>query len=214
MKVIDLSQKITDNNPVFPGDPQVMFKSHHTHESIGYKVSVVEMGTHTGTHIDVPVHKIAGTDSVDKIPLNRTMGKAYVADFTGMEPKQEIEAEDIARLEAKMQDCSIIIIKTGWASHYGEEDFFSGFNGLTEAAAEWIVSKGIRLVGLESPSVHPVKHAEVHEILLKNGVLVVETLCNLDELSEKTIYFFAAPLKLEGLDGSPVRAFAIEDGIE
>ena len=214
MKIIDLSQTITDNNPVFPGDPEVKFKSHHTHESIGYKVTAVEMGTHTATHIDVPVHKLPDTDTVDKIPLSKTMGKAYVADFTGLKQKQEITADDLAKLDDAMGDCKKIIIRTGWASRYGKEDFFSGFNGLTEDAAEWIASRGIDLVGLESPSVHPEKHAEVHEILLKNGVLVVETLCNLDMLSKPTIHFFAAPLKFEGLDGSPVRAFAVEDGLE
>ncbi len=214
MKIIDLSHKITDNNPVFPGDPQVKFKSHHTHESIGYKVTAIEMGTHTATHIDVPVHKLPDTDTVDKISLSRTMGKAYIADFTGLKSKQEITADNLAKLEDAIGDCKKIIIKTGWASHYGKEDFFSDFNGLTEDAAEWIVSKGIELVGLESPSVHPEKHSEVHEILLKSGVLVVETLCNLEDISKPIVHFFAAPLKLEGLDGSPVRAFAIEDGLD
>lgn len=213
LKVIDLSQKVTNNNPVFPGDPRVVFKSHHTHEGVGYKVSAVEMGTHTGTHIDVPLHKIPNTQAVDSIPLNKTMGKAYIADFTNLEPKQEITSNDLAEHEEAMGDCEIIIIKTGWSTHYGVEDFFSGFNGLTEDAAQWLVQKSMYMVALESPSVHPIKHAEVHEILLKNGVLVVETICNLDAVSKDIVQFFAAPLKLEGLDGSPVRAFAIENGL-
>lgn len=210
-KIIDLSQPVSDGGPVFPGDPEVKFYTHHTHESVGYRVTRFEMGTHTGTHLDVPLHKLPGGASVSEIPLSQFMGRAYVADMTMLEPGEEVAVAHLSAHEAEMAGCTTLILKTGWASRYGQGDFFSGFNGISEAAAKWIVAKGFSLIALESPSVHPVKHQEIHTILLESGVIVVETICNVDAIQKPTVWFCAAPLKLIGLDGSPVRAFVIED---
>lgn len=210
-RIIDLSQPVVDGNPVFPGDPEVKFHTHHTHESVGYRVTRFEMGTHTGTHIDVPLHKLPDGASVDEIPLSRFMGRAYVVNLTMLEPGTEITAAHLMAHEPEMEGCSVLILKTGWCSHYDREDFFSGFNGISEEAADWIVTNGFGMIALESPSVHPVKHQKIHTIFLKNDVIVVETINHVDTIKEPTVWFCAAPLKLTGLDGSPVRAFAIED---
>jgi kynurenine formamidase len=211
MRIIDLSHTITDANPVFPGDPEVSFRSHHTHDSIGYCVTSVTMGTHTGTHIDVPLHRLAGGAAVDGIPLEKTMGLACVADLTWLGPGEEITPEHLSPFEAALAEANIMLIRTGWSSHFGRDDFFSGFNGLSQEAAEWLVSHKLDMVALESPSVHPEKHLEIHSIFLSNGVLVAESLNNLGAITKPVVRFFAVPLKLEGLDGSPVRAFAIEE---
>ena len=210
-RIIDLSQLVADGNPVFPGDPEVKFHTHHTHESVGYRVTRFEMGTHTGTHLDVPLHKLPGGASVEEIPLSRFMGRAYVVDLTMLAPGAEIKAAHLIACETEMEGCSALILKTGWCSHYGMDDFFSDFNGISEEAASWIVANGFGMIALESPSVHPVKHQEIHTIFLKNDVIVVETISNVDAITKPTVWFCAAPLKLTGLDGSPVRAFAIED---
>ncbi len=210
-KIIDLSHEIIHQNPVFPGDPEVRIYPHHTHESIGYCVTRFEMGTHTGTHIDVPLHKLPGGMAVDVVPLEKTMGKACVADLTKLNPHEEIKIEHLAPYEKALQVCSILIIQTNWCTHFGADDFFSGFNGISEEAAHWLVQKKLMMIALESPSVHPVKHERIHEIFLQSGVLVVETLNNVAAIQKSTVDFYAVPLKLKGLDGSPVRAFAIEE---
>lgn len=210
-KVIDLSHTIVDATPVFPGDPEVSFRSHHTHESIGYCVTSVTMGTHTGTHIDVPLHRIPGGRAVDEIPLEKMMGMACVADLTMLKSGEQIVPAHLEPYASYLNDAKILILKTGWCSHFGQHDFFSGFNGISPEAADWIVARKLNMIALESPSVHPEKHMEIHEIFLKNDVLVAESLNNVSAIQKPVVQFFAAPLKLKGLDGSPVRAFAIEE---
>jgi len=210
-RIIDLSHTIIDANPVFPGDPEVSFHPHHTHESIGYCVTSVTMGTHTGTHIDVPLHKLPGGAAVDEVSLEKTMGAACVADLTGLKPGEEIMPAHLAPYASYLKDAKILILKTGWCHHFGQDDFFSGFNGISREATEWLVVQNLNMVALESPSVHPEKHMEIHEVFLRNSVLVTESLNNVSAIQKPVVQFFAVPLKLNGLDGSPVRAFAIEE---
>lgn len=210
-KIIDLSHGIFDKMPVFPGDPEVEFQNHCNHENSGYFVTKFSMGTHSGTHLDVPLHKIKNGTSVDRISLDKFIGKAAVLDFTFLEYGTHIGLEQIKRFQSEISRCDIVLFKTGWSKHFGQKDFFDGYSGIELEAAIWLCGQGIKMIGLESPSVHPVKGVEVHQCLLEKGIIIVETLCNLGQITQKFVEFFAVPLNLSGLDGSPVRAFAIEE---
>jgi len=210
-RIIDLSHDIVHQMPVFPADPAVGILSHHTHKNTGYCVTQVIMGTHTGTHVDVPLHKLAGGESVDEIPLEKFMGRALVIDLGFLEEGEEIALEHIKKYAEDINKCNIVILKTNWSGHFGREDFFSGFNGISEEAAEWLSNQNITMIVLESPSVHPTEHVKIHEYFLKKGIIILEALNNLDIIKGRFVDFYAVPLKLKGLDGSPVRAFAVEE---
>lgn len=210
MKIIDLSHDITHQMPVFPADPAVGVLRHHNYQN-GYFVSQVIFGTHTGTHIDVPVHKIKGGKAVDEVPIDRFVSKAYVMDLSGLKPLEEITESRLEPFAEKVKGAHAVIIRTGWGKHFGKDDFFTSFPGLSEEAVEWLRKNGISLVGLESPSVNAVKHELIHTLLLKNDIYIVESLANADSLTKEYVEFYAVPLKFKGLDGSPVRAFAIEE---
>jgi kynurenine formamidase len=208
--VIDLSHPVVDGMPVFPGDPLVSVSRHHEYQN-GYLVNRIMMGTHAGTHIDAPVHNIRGAATVDEIPIAQFIGKAFVADMVQTAACADISGFHLARYTGKVSGISAVIIKSGWGSHYGKDDFFTSFPGLDESAVDWFCANGIRLVGLETPSVHPVRHREIHEHLLSRGIVVVESLAHVDRISHDYVTFYAVPLNLAGLDGSPVRAFAVEE---
>ncbi len=209
-KAIDLSHPITHQMPVFPADPAVGVLTHHHYQN-GYFVSQVILGTHTGTHIDVPIHKIKGGKSVDQVGVDRFMGRAYVMDFTFLKPLEEITAEQLDRFADKLDGVDTVIIKTGWSKHFGKEDFFTSFPGISEEAVDWLTAHSIRLIGLESPSVNALRHEEIHTLLLQRDIYIVESLTNVDQITKEYVELYAVPLKLKGLDGSPVRAFAIEE---
>jgi arylformamidase len=209
-KIVDLSHDITHQMSVFPADPAVGVLRHHDYQN-GYFVSQVIFGTHTGTHIDVPIHKIKGGKSVDEVPIDRFVLKAYVMDLTCLEPLEEIKLSHLEPFAEKVKGTKAVIIKTGWGKHFGKDDFFTSFPGISEEAVGWFMEKEIKLVGLESPSVNAVKHEKIHTLLLKNDIYIVESLDNVDNISKEYVVFYAVPLKLKGLDGSPVRAFAIEE---
>ncbi len=208
-RYIDLTHSITNQMAVFPADPAVGVLTHHNYQN-GYFVSQVIFGTHTGTHIDVPVHKIKGGKTVDEVPVERFAQRAYVMDLTFLKPLEEITQSHLERHEEKTKGVSAVILKTGWGSHFGKEDFFTSFPGISEEAVDWFKEHGINLVGLESPSVNAIKHAEIHTLLLQNDIYVVESLANVEQITEEYVELFAVPLKFKGLDGSPVRAFAVE----
>jgi len=208
-RYIDLSHDITHQMGVFPADPAVGILTHHNYQN-GYFVSQIIMGTHTGTHIDVPVHKIPGKNTVDKVAIDRFVGRAYVMKLD-LEPLAPISAEVLEPFKAKVADVEAIIFQTGWSSHFGKEDFFTSFPGIDESGVNWLVENGIRLIGLETPSVNAIYHAEIHTLLLDKEIVIVESLNNVDAIEQEYVMFCAVPLKLKGLDGSPVRAYAIED---
>lgn len=209
-KIIDLSHDITHQMPVFPADPAVGVLRHHNYQN-GYFVSQVIFGTHTGTHIDVPIHKIKGGKSVDQVPIDRFAQKAYVMDLTALKPLEEMTRSQLDKFKDKVKGVQAVIIKTGWGKHFGKDDFFTSFPGISEEAVDWFNENGIKLIGLESPSVNAVKHAEIHTLLLQNEIYIVESLDNVASITKEYVQFFAVPLKFKGLDGSPVRAFAIEE---
>ncbi len=210
MRIIDLSHEITHQMAVFPADPAVGVLRHHNYQN-GYFVSQVIFGTHTGTHIDVPIHKIKGGKPVDEVPIERFVQKAYVIDLTGLKPLEEITERHIKPFAAKIKEVSAVIIKTGWGAHFGADDFFTSFPGIGEEAAKWFVGNGIKLIGLESPSVNAQKHERIHTLLLENDVYIVESLSGVSEIKKEYVVLYAVPLKFKGLDGSPVRAFAVEE---
>ena len=117
----------------------------------------------------------------------------------------------IEPFKEQVKDVDAVILKTGWSSHFGKEDFFSSFPGISESGVDWLIENGIRMVGLESPSVNAIRHQEIHTLLLEKGVVIVESLTNVDQIRKSYVRLFAVPLKLQGLDGSPVRAFAMEE---
>jgi kynurenine formamidase len=196
--------------PVFPQDPAVGILRHHNYLN-GYLVHQVIFGTHTGTHIDVPAHRIKGQKTVDQVEIEKFTQRAFVMDFTFLKPLEEITSSMLERYTGKVKEVKAVIIKTGWGTHFGKEDFFTSFPGLAEDAVDWFYQNGIELIGLESPSVNAVKHLELHRLLLEKEIYIVESLANADSISKEYVELYAVPLKLKGLDGSPVRAFAVEE---
>lgn len=196
--------------PVFSGDPEVSFEQVHSIREIGYNVTRLCIGTHSGTHVDVPKHCILGEKGVDTLSLDALVGWAEVLDLTDKGPGDDIAAADLDRFADRVGEGARVLLKTGWSSRFGEEGFFSDFPGVTEGAALWLNSRKVSLLGLEQPSVHPKRHLEVHKALLSSGVALIETMANLSEITQDRVYLVALPLKLAGLDGSPVRAIAIE----
>ncbi len=209
MRIVDLTHDITHQMAVFPADPAVGILKHHNYQN-GYYVSQVIFGTHTGTHIDVPVHKIKGGKTVDEVSIDRFAQKAYVMNMTSLKPLEEITRDRLEPFADKVKDVQAVIIKTGWGEHFGQDDFFTSFPGISEEAVAWFRDNGISLIALETPSVNAIKHEQIHTLLLESDIYIVESLANVDQITKEYVELYAVPLKLKGLDGSPVRAFAIE----
>lgn len=209
-RVIDLSYPIINGMPVYPGDPGVQFRLVHTIKEAGYNVTELTMGAHTGTHIDAPSHSMYSDHTVDGLSLDVLTGWTEVLDLGEVPPNSEITAAHLDVHSDRVGEGARVLLRTNWGKHWGEPDFFSDYPGLTEGAAMWLTARKVKLLGIEQPSVHKKYHKEVHEALLSTGMVLIESAANLDQLHCGRVYLAALPLKLVGIEGSPVRMIALE----
>ena len=203
MEPIDLTRLITPGMAVYPGDPPVRFAPHSRIEEGGFRVTRLEFGTHTGTHIDAPAHVEPAGVGVDGVPLAALVGTARVIDLRPGSGRTGHGGgpgwADSARRPGTVAD------RLGPA--LGGPGYYEQFPALSAEAAELLVDAGTRLLGLESPSVHPAIERAIHQRLLNSGIMIVEGLVGLQRLPE-AVWLVVAPLPLQGLDGSPCRVLA------
>ena len=200
-------------------------------------ISFMHLCCHCGTHIDTPLHMIEGGKGITDLPIDNFFGEAAVVDLTDKSEAYPITAEDMEERGKHVKEGDIVLLKTGWTEKNAggntenmeglpkDADYCMGPYP-TRTMAEWMVKKKVKAVGYDGPNdctfhmntefyyTHkgsPTKEPmHVHRILLSNGILQIEYLCNLTAIKKDRVMFFAVPLKLK-TEGSPVRAFAIEE---
>lgn len=191
----DATRPIFHGMPVFTGDPGVAFEQVCAISRDGVNVHRIIMGTHTGTHIDAPLHFIKHGSAVDGIDPAILVGKAHLWDLAGA---PEIRRDHLLGRETGQR----VVIKTG----YRQEQGFSRYPPLSPEAASYLADKGVLLLGLDTPSPDSPGSSETHQILLKAGVVLVENM-RLDHVPAGIYEIYCLPLPLAGLDGSPARVF-------
>ena len=207
MQVIDLTMTVSPSTRVFPGSPQPSFIPWSTFAAHGYDSEVMHMSTHTGTHMDAPSHFAPGRASVDQIQPARLVSSAILIRVRkGADEAinlDDIRGEDISEGDA-------VVFATGWEKHEGN-DYMTRNPGLARDAAQYLVERKVSAVAIDGPSIDPGFDAKftAHNVLLPAGVIIIENLCNLEMIAEKRFTLVAAPLKLAGASGSPVRALAL-----
>jgi arylformamidase len=190
-------------------------------EKDGWNATTVHLYSHCGTHMDAPIHFGIVGPTIDQIPLDRCMGPAWVVDpncGVGQAPLYDralIRVADLGPMADKVQEGDGLLLRTGWSRRAHEPAYRDRLPRVSLELAQWCVAKGVRMLGVEPPSVADVNDREeltaVHKVLLEAGVIIVEGLANLDQIRCEKVTFMAFPLKVAGGDGAPVRAFALED---
>ncbi len=210
MKIHDVTLTISSLLPIYPGNPDVRITRVHTigkdHHS---NLTKIEMGTHTGTHVDAPVHFIEGAAGTEALDISALIGPAAVIDATH---EDIISAECLERLNIP-EGIERILFRTRnsamWKS--SPHDFVPEFVGISADGAEWLVNKGIKVVGIDYLSIAPFKKAApTHNTLLAASVIPIEGL-DLSTVDAGMYFLICLPLKIEGSDGSPARVVLIED---
>jgi kynurenine formamidase len=209
-KIIDLTAPMFNGAPTMPMDPKFAITWHCTLDTLGYNLSRLTTSTHQGTHIDAPRHFFNNGECIDEIALERCVVKAVKVNLTGKQPGEAIEPADLQPYAEFIEQGCCILLYTGWEKYFPEQSFFSGFPYVSKALADWFVEKKIGLVGMDMPTPNGDDWQYVHIKMLGAGVLIVEGLANMEQLPDNEVFtFYSLPLKLQGRDGSPVRAIAI-----
>ena len=200
--LIDISPTIRPGLPVWPGDSPVRFERTW---SIGpncpVNVSAISLSTHTGAHVDAPFHFDAHGAGIDEVPLETCIGQCRVLHLIGA--RGVIVPEQV---EGKLHDCPPRVLFRTYA-HAPADHWDSDFCAVSPATIELLAARGVRLVGLDTPSLDPEtsKTMDAHLAVCRHRMVILEGLV-LDAVEEGDYELIALPLKLAGLDASPVRA--------
>ena len=203
MNCIDLSHPISNDMSTYPSDPNVSITRVKEILTDHTLLHTFTMGTHTGTHLDVPAHIIPDGKTLDDFPLSTFLGRTVKVD--------EYSYTRLNQIEEKMDG---IIYETGWHNHFNNPKKYYGQNRpvIPVCLVDKAVEMKIKFFGCDLPSVDVSGSQEktVHHALLGSDIIIYESLTNLDQLPMLTVFeFYGFPLPFNGLDGSPVRAVGI-----
>ena len=210
MTIYDISLSISPNLPTWPGDPGLKLEQYASMDKgEHYNATQISSSVHLGTHVDAPRHFLNDGSAVEQLPLEVLTGPCYVTQLPdGIEA---ITAEVLDRTEITSEMKRVLFGTSN--SHYwakGESKFQTDFVAITEDGAEWLVERGVQLVGVDYLSVAPYNDSiPTHAALLKAGVVIVEGL-NLSNIMRGFYDLYCLPLKITGSDGAPARAILIQ----
>jgi len=200
VQILDVTRPLSADAVVYPGDQTPRFRqSDHGR----YLISDLSMSSHSGTHIDAPVHYLKCGDTIDTVPLAHLIGRCRVLDVS--DAGSTITAGD---LKGRISNTERVLFKTTFS---GMNYFIEDYPSLTIDAARLITKSGIRCVGIDSPSIEMFAcDGNVHRELLGHGCIVIELL-DLSCAAEGDYEMVALPLRLQGLDGSPARVILMKN---
>lgn len=209
-KIIDLTHCICETMPVFPGTAAPRLDEAFTIERNGFAEKMLHLVSHTGTHIDAPGHILPGALRLDGFPAEKFVGPGAVLDVVGVRGRA-VEIADLKAWEPRLRVADFALLRTGWARHWGEAEYFGRYPVLSAAAADWLAGLGLKGYGVDTISVDGIDSRElpVHRALLAANMVIVENLGDLSPLVGREFLFSCLPLKIAGADGSPIRAVAI-----
>lgn len=229
IKIVDLSHVLYNCMPSWPTQPNFLYEMMSNAARDGSTMHIIrQMTTHTGTHVDVPLHFIVEGKSVDHLPIESFAGEGLVIDLSYKRAGEAIMVEDIRAYEDEIKPGDVLMLHTGWDKKFGfNPEYLFEWPHLAEETAKYLVGKGIKALGVDTLSVSgwdgeaprhgPVaakgSSARIHKILLEAGVILIESLRNLDGILDggksRRAYFIYAPIALKGADGGPCRAIAL-----
>lgn len=211
-RLIDLSHPLTESTPIYPGDPELKVFTATTVAADGYNLSHVHLGTQTGTHIDAPFHFRDHGATVDRMPLELTVGPAVVVDVTGKATGERITLADLEPQRPELAPGRIVLFATGWYQYAGTGRFFK-HPYLAAEVGRAILEAGVRTIAIDTLNADFTGGEEfpIHDMFADAGGFIAENLANTGALTPGvTPLLVLLPLNLVGCDGAPVRAAALE----
>jgi len=202
--IYDVSVPLTNTMPVWPSGPPIrLLPQPHLSKDGSYTINetVIEMGSHMGTHIDAPYHFVAAGKRLHEIPLERLIGRATVFEIPG------VRSIGIQELKSLTWDgVERVLFKTENSKHWQDGAFYEDFVYLEPEGAEFLVSRGVRLVGIDYLSIEKFRAEKhlTHFVLLTRNIVVIEGL-DLSRVPQGDYTIYALPLNLHDADGGPTR---------
>lgn len=189
-KYLDMSLILTEDTPVYPGEPEIVFKQHAYCSINGFNEHQITINTHFGTHIDFPFHMLNDGKKSNEFSIDNFIGKGCVVDVNN----------------PQLVDADVYLLYTNHMEK-GIGNLFKDISIIDDGLIDSIIARKPKMVLLDIPT--PDKDPyPIHKKLLSQNILIVENVCNMKELFGKQFNIFVMPLNFDGFDGSPCRVFA------
>lgn len=232
MKVIDLTQTISEDMPLFPGTPTPKLNVKYTVEADGFREMEIALYSHMGTHLDTPAHVFCDGKALADYDVDQFCGPGLALDFSRMSGKvitlenfEKALQESLSQRQSRSNNSvgdgtekneksfstlEYLLFYTGWDKKWGSNSYLTGAPVLSEEVARHLTTLKLKGLGIDAISVDPMEGNMLvaHRILLENEIIIVENLKNLKELLGEDFEFYGLPLKIAGGEGSPIRGIA------
>jgi arylformamidase len=216
MEIIDLTYPIEEGMITFPAPwhPVVEITQLGHQELEGRQTTKITLGSHTGTHMDAPLHFFKKGLSIDNIPLAGLIGPTSIIDFSNLKQNEPVTVSMLKNIGCTER----MIFKFGWGKYWNSMKFYRGYPYISLEAAAYLVEQGVKLIAMDTPSPDDSRidlddktrgtdiDSPAHKVLLQSNVIIVEYLANTHEITDYENWkIVVMPLKIKGSDGSPVR---------
>jgi kynurenine formamidase len=187
-----------------------------------FQITHMGFGVHGFTHLDTPRHILAEGFTTDQLSLDQIVGDCSVVDLSGIPEKSEITEDQLKSAGRHIRSGDIVLLKTAWDTRFSIEtpDFWLQAPYMSRKGCEWLLSTEIKTIAFDFPQDYPIRllltgetaamdQFVTHDVLLRNGIIMVEYLCNTDEISAARVSLCILPLKIPNADGAPARVVAL-----
>jgi len=188
-----------------------------------FQVTQIGWTVHGFTHVDAPRHMVPGGPTTTDTKLEQIVGSAAVVDLSGISPETEISADQLRNAGSHIQPGDIVVMKTRWDEVESNQtpEFWTRAPYMSRDASEWLRSQNISAIAFDFPQDYPIRQLlsddvapitdfVTHDVLLRNGIILIEYICNTGAITTDRVEFFALPLKILEADGAPARVIAIQ----
>lgn len=181
----------------------------------GWNAKTLNIYSHSGTHMDAPLHFGVNKMTIDTFTPENVMGNARIARVNISLNKQLILIKDLGEIADKLLPGDSLLIQTKWSEHIEKDGYKPNLPRISKELAHWCVDKRVKILGVEPPSVADVDNmdevTEIHQVLLGGNVVIVEGLTNISNIIKDQVFLIALPLKIKNGDGAPARVIAFEE---
>jgi len=211
MRVIDLTHTITQDMPVYPGTDTPRLALAGTYEKDGFKETLLQMSSHTGTHMDSPSHLFSNRTTLDEFPASQFIGKALVIDCCDLPEGGAITMEQLRPYGDKVAQADFLLFNLGWDEYWGTDAYFGDYPCVDDEVLDLIIAGDYKGIGFDVIGLDPITDENLtrHKKLFSSCDIVnIENLKKLDCCGDDLFWFSCCPLRIKDSDGSPIRAIA------
>lgn len=211
MRVIDLTHTITQDMPVYPGSGTPRLALAGTYEKDGFKETLLQMSSHTGTHMDSPSHLFSDRTTLDEFPASQFIGKALVVDCCDLPDGSAITMEQLRPYGDKLSQADFLLFNLGWDEYWGTDAYFGDYPCVDDEVLDLIIAGGYKGIGFDVIGLDPIADENLtrhKRLFFSCDIVNIENLKNLDCCGDDLFWFSCCPLKIGDSDGAPIRAIA------